>query len=400
MRFRLTVLILLIINVPLQSRDIDLDAIYLKSGSRIYTDIVSEKEKLYSDISSLFIDSNVIYAVWSNGEEILYIKEFSGINIVYIYTKGNLKRRELGRFPGTVTAAVHGARGNIVTFKTIYYNDNAEAESRIVHVDLISDKITEEPSKSLFLDFSPAPRRRGIIRQGRDGIFRKDPFTGVTTKILPSGEYSGMECSGEPVITYLSPDGRNSLLVCGSGGNYSARLLYDGKRKDLNRISSGSDIRWIGNDMFVYRAGGAGDYSVRVYDAAQGVSRVLLSGTMNPDIHFSEKAGLITCLDNQVINIFTSDMRNRIETGIEGEESTFSPDGRKFISLYRKKLYVTSLTMIQKYRIEIRRRGENILALYRKANRLKGDWENEFTPEYLSKKISQYEKVLKSKDIR
>ncbi|HOP62259.1 MAG TPA: hypothetical protein PK906_02730 [Spirochaetota bacterium] len=397
MKFRLTVLILLIINVPLQSRDIDLDAIYLKSGSRIYADIVSEKERLYSDISSLFIDSNVIYAVWSGGEEILYIKEFRGINIVYIYTKGNLKRRELGRFPGTVTAAVHGARGNLVTFKTIYYNDNAEAESRVVHVDLITDRISAEESKSLFLDFSPAPRRRGVIRQNRDGIFRKDPFTGARTKIHSAGDYSGMQCNGEPVITYLSHDGRNSLLVCGSGGNYSARLFYGGRKRDLSGISSAGDIRWISNDRFVYRSGGAGDYSVRVYDAGKGRSFAILSGTMNPDIHFSEKAGLITCLDNQVINIFTADLRKKIITGVEGEESTFSPDGRKFISLYRKKLYVTSLTMLQKYQIEIRRRAENILSLYKKANSLKNDWENGYTSEYLSKKISQYEKVLKRK---
>jgi hypothetical protein len=115
---------------------------------------------------------------------------------------------------------------------------------------------------------------------------------------------------------------------------------------------------------------------------------------MNPDINFSERAGLITCLENQIINIFSADLKNRIETGIEGEETSFSPDGRKLISIYRGKLYVTSLTMLEKYQIEIRRNAANLLDLYRKAAKSKSDWENAFTPEYLEKKISQYDKLI------
>jgi hypothetical protein len=396
MKFRLTLLILLIINVPLSARDIDLDAIYMKSGSRIYTDIVASKEKIYSDISSLFIDSNVIFSSWSGGDDILYIKEFRGINIIYLYSRGTFEKREMGRFPGTVTAAVNNARGNLVTFKSIFYNDEAEAESRNIHIDLVTGKIVEEKSGSLFLDFSAHPSAREIIKQGRDGIFRRDPFTGTSSKLVPAGDYSDMQCQGDPVIAHISPDGKNRLLVCGSGGSYNARLIQKDSRRDINGIASAGDIRWIGNSRFVYRSGGAGDYSVRVFDTIRGSSFELVSGTMNPDIRFSERAGIITCLDNQIINIFSSDLNSRIETGIEGEETSFSPDGRKMISIYRGKLYVTSLTMLEKYQIEIRRNAANLLDLYRKASTSKNDWENAFTPEYLDKKISQYSKFLKN----
>jgi hypothetical protein len=396
MKFRLTLIILLLINVPLSARDIDLDAIYLKPESRIYTDIVSAKEKLYTGISSLFIDSSVIYSVWSGGDEILYIKEFRGINIIYLYSRGSLEKREIGRFPGTITAAVNNSRGNLVTFKSIFYNDEAEAESRNIHIDLVTGKILEEKSGSLFLDFSAHPSTREIIKQGRDGIFRRDPFTGSSSKLVPSGEYSDMQCQGQPVITHISPDGKSRLLVCGSGGSYSAKLLRGGNRSDITGINSAGDIRWINNSRFVYRSGGAGDYAVRIYDANKGSSFQLISGTMNPDINFSERAGLITCLDNQIINIFTSDLSSRIETGIEGEETSFSPDGRKLISIYRGKLYVTSLTMLEKYQIEIRRNAATLLELYRKAEKSKIDWENAFTPEYLEKKITQYQKFLNS----
>lgn len=396
MKFKLTFLILLIINVPLQSRDIDLDAIYLKSGSRNYIDIVSAKERLYTDISSLFIDSNVIFAAWRGGDNILYLKEFRGINIAYLYQRGSLDRREIGRFKGTVTAAVNNSRGNLVTFKSIFYNDNAEAESHNIHIDLNDGKIIDEKSGSLFLDFSLYPSARAIVRHGKDGIFRRDPFTGISSKISLYSDYSDMQCQGEPVIAYISPDGKSRLFVCGSGGSYSARLIQGGGRRDLNGIVSGSDIRWISNTRFVYRSGGAGDYSIRIYDSAKGSSFDIISGTMNPDIHFSERPGLITCLENQMINVFSADLKTRIETGLEGEETSFSPDGRKMISIYQGKLYVTSLTMIEKYQIEIRRSAANILSLYRKAYGSKNDWENNFTPEYISKKISQYEKFLKT----
>ena len=396
MKFRFTLLILLIINVPLSARDIDLDAIYLKPESKIYADIVSAKEKLYTDISSLFIDSSVIFSAWSGGDDILYLKEFRGINIIYLYSRGTLEKREIGRFPGTVTAAVNNSRGNLVTFKSIFYNDEAEAESRNIHIDLVTLKIHEERSGSLFLDFSPHPSTREIIKQGRDGIFRRDPFTGTSSKLISPEDYSDMQCQGQPVIAHLSPDGKNRLLVCGTGGSYSARLLRGGSRSDISGIVSAGDIRWINNSRFLYRSGGAGDYSVRIYDSNKGSSFQLISGTMNPDINFSERAGLITCLDNQVINIFSSDLSSRIETGIEGEETSFSPDGRKMISIYRGKLYITSLTMLEKYQIVIRRNASTLLEFYKKAARTKNEWENTFTPEYLNKKISQYEKFLKS----
>jgi len=396
MKFRLILLILFLINVPLKARDIDLDAIYLKPGSRNYIDIISAKEQLYTDISSLFIDSSVIFSAWSGGDDIIYVKEFRGVNIIYIYSRSGLKSRELGRFPGTVTAAVNNSRGNLVTFKSIFYNDNAEAESRDIHIDLVTYKIIEEKSGSLFLNFSPYPSAREIVEQSSAGISRRDPFTGRSSKLISRSDYSDMKCNGEPVIAHISPDGKGKLLVCGSGGNYSARLLHGNNTRDISGIVSAGDIRWINNDRFIFRSGGAGDYSVKIYDTDKNSSMTIISGTMNPDIHFSERPGLITCLENQMINIFSSDLKKRIETGVEGEETSFSPDGRRMISIYRGKLYVTSITMLEKYQIEIRRKAKKILSLYRKASESKNDWENGFTPEYLSKKISQYERFLKN----
>jgi len=395
MKLKFLAILLVLINVPLFSRDIDLDAIYINSGSPLYKQIVAEKEKLYSTISSMFIDSNIIYAAWADGDRILYVKEFSGINIVYIYSKADMSRRELCRFPGTVTASVHNSRGNMVTLKTIYYNDDAEAESKNFHIDLSTLEIKEEISHSLFINFSPYPRARAITRQGKDGIYRYDPFTEKSSGIITQDLYQDMQCQGEPVIAYISPDEKKKLLICGNGGAYEARVISGGTKTGINGVTSAGDARWISNNRFIYRSGGGGDYSARVYDLNTKKTMELVSGSMNPDIHFSERPGLITCLENQMIIIFSADLKDKTVTGIEGEETSFSPDGRKFISILQGKLYVTSLTMVDKYQIEIRRNAENLLSLYRKASGMKNGWENEFTPEYIDKNISQYEKYLK-----
>ena len=110
------------------------------------------------------------------------------------------------------------------------------------------------------------------------------------------------------------------------------------------------------------------------------------------------EAGIITCLDNQVITVIPRDLKKRIDTGVEGEESYFSPDGRKFTSIYLGKLYVNSLNMIEKYRLDIRRNAEDLLVMYRKAADTKSVWQSDYTPEYIRKKINQYDRFLKMKE--
>jgi len=90
----------------------------------------------------------------------------------------------------------------------------------------------------------------------------------------------------------------------------------------------------------------------------------------------------------------------RIDTGIEGEESYFSPDGRRFTSIYLGKLYVSSLNMVEKYRIDIRRNAEDLIKLYRKAAESKSIWESDYSPEYINKKVRQYDRFLKMKEIK
>jgi len=399
---KISVLILLfiisIINVPLLSRDIDLDAIYLKKNSSLYRQITSAKEKLYIDISSLFIDSNVIYAEWANGDEIIYIKEFSGINIVYKYIKSSRSRNEIARFTGTVTSSFLSRNGDFLYAKTLFYNDNAEAVSEAVVININSRDVVKKKSGYLFIDFTVHPSGRSIVHHTGKGIFRTDSNTGESRLIIASDHFNDLTSGGDPVLAFISPDEKKTVLISGNGGSYRSRIISPSGQSVLNGISSNSDIRWIDNSRFLYRSGGGGDYSVRVYDITSGKSKEILSGTMNTDINFSEVPGIITCLDNQMITVISRDLKKRTDTGVEGEESYFSPDGRKFSSIYLGKLYVTSLNMIEKYRIAVRRNAEDLLKLYIKSAETKSVWENDYSHEYINKKINVYDKFLKIKE--
>ena len=389
------ILIFLLINVPLIPRDIDLDAIYLEKNSSIYRQLVIAKEKLYTDISSLFIDSNVIFAEWSGGSDIIYIREFRGVNIVYRYMKNSRKKLEIARFGGTATSAFLNRFGDTLYVKTLYYNDDAEAESETIVIDIKTGSLMKKKSGRLFLDFTLHPSGYGIVWQTGEGIVKSFPFEGESKLLVKRDDMGELVSGADPVLAFISPDEKNTVLISGNGGSYNARLLTRSGHVGINGITSGSGLSWIDNNRFIYRSGGGGNYSVNVYDVKSGRSRILISGTMNPDIKFSVAPGLITCLDNQMITVFSRDLKKRINTGIEGEESYFSSDGIKFTSIYLGKLYINSLSMVRKYSIEIRRNAETLLSLYRAAAKDKSSWQNDYTPKYISKKIRQYEKFLK-----
>jgi len=393
------IIILLSINVPLLSRDIDLDAIYLKKDSAVYRQLTSTKEKLYDRISSLFIDKNVIYAEWSGGDDIIYIKEFSGINIVYKYTRSSRSRMEITRFNGTVTAAMLNKTGSFLYTKILYYNDDAEAVSETLTVNIDSGDLSRKRSGFLFLDFTLHPSGRGLVHQSGQGIVRTDSVTGDSRLVVSRDLFGDISSGGDPVLAFISPDEKKKVLISGNGGSYKTKIVTSSGQTALNGVSSNTDLRWLDNSRFIYRTGGGGDYSVRIYDINSGKSKEIVSGTMNPDINFSEIPGLITCLDNQVITVVSRDLKKRIDTGIEGEESYFSPDGRRFTSIYLGKLYVNSLNMVEKYRIEIRRNADELTKLYRKAAETKSIWESDYTLEYINKKIKQYDKFLKMKEL-
>ena len=95
--------------------------------------------------------------------------------------------------------------------------------------------------------------------------------------------------------------------------------------------------------------------------------------------------------------LFRSDLRGNesVNTGLEGEDISFSPDGNRFVSLYLKKLFLTSVATIRKKNIEMAKIGQRISSLYRQILGSPGDLANEYSSEYVRKKLSAYDRIRK-----
>lgn len=387
---------LMLVNVPLVPRDIDLDRMYINPQNAIYAQLTQAKEKIYSGISSLAVDTRVIYAEWANGESIVYIREYNAVNIVLAYNRNSGKKNELARFSGTVTSSSLNSSRDTLVVKTLEYGESGAA-AVIWFISLRDRSAVKHSSPYYFLDYTMIPGSDSILIQGRNGLVRMNPMGDIKEVMVPASRYKEIE-GGEPVLSFISPDSKRSVLISGKGGSYNARLLSGSSSSDIPGIVSTSDLCWISNSKFAYSGGGAGEYTVNVYDSTARKKAVIVSGTLNPDINFSREAGMLTCLDNQMIVIFSCTSLKRKDTGLEGEEVYFSPDGRKFTSIYRGRLYVTSLNMLQKNRLAVRRNAENISSIYRSALRERASWQNDYSKTYIEKKARLYENFIRTMD--
>lgn len=391
----LTAILLLLLNVPLLPRDIDLDRIYIDPADNIYLQLTSAKEKIYSEISSLAVDTKVIYAEWINGDDIAYIREYNSVNIVYIYSRNQGKKNEIARFGGTVTSSSLNSTRDTLVVKTLEYTGSG-ASADIYFIGLSRKSLTRISSPYYFLDYTIIPGSDSILLYAGKGLVRLNPEGIEKELVFPADRYKGLPRSKDPVLAFISPDSRKKIFITGTGGSYDARLVTPSSTSDVSGITSTADLCWIDNNRFAYCGGSAGEYTVNIYDLAAGKKAVLLTGTLNPDINFSRESGMLTFLDNQMIVLFPLQDFRRKNTGLEGEEAYFSPDGRKFTSLYRGKLYITSLNMLQKNRIAVRRNAETILSIYKSALGRKNVWLNDYSGNYIEKKYKLYDNFIRT----
>ncbi len=392
-RFLLSCIILLIINVPLISRDIDLDGIYLNKTSGLYSRICETKKSLYDKIASEKIESSVIFSQWLTGSRIIYIKEIKNLNLICIRDLRRRSRRVIARLNGTVSSSILSDSGRTLALKMLYSSESYYPRAMNVYIDTVEGKITTEDSSNMFRDKSFMPGRDLIIRDAGNRLISYNPFKKKITTAVTSREYRIISKKNSPVIALFSPNRDRKILISGSGGSYNTLLMKGTKRTRLEGVTSCSDIGWVDNARFMYRSGGPGYYSVNIYDAALKKIRPLLKGTMNPDINISRHAGIVTFLDNQIINIYYPSAGRTTHTGLEGEEAYFSPDGTRFTSLYLGDLYITKLNGLLRGSTDIRRKASLLLELYQEARSNSSIWENDYSKQYIKRKVLQYRKI-------
>lgn len=378
------------------SRDINLDSIYIKKNSPYHSKLMASKLDAYAVAASRFIVRDVIFADWLNGHEIIYIRELPETNIIGSYHLDRQGHREIARIHGTVTASVLSLDGRYLYLKILTIGKQpVPANSRIVF-NVVNGSMKSEKAPFPFLDFTLSPTGGILVESGR-GIIEYFPDSESSKVILQKKEYTSLFDGNNPIMLHQAPNKKNSLIISGSGGQYSAFIFSAKNRKKIDDITSATELFWINNNELLYRSGYTGEYSITLYNILKGKKETIISGSLNTNLHAPHHGGPVSLLLNQVITLYTPLDRSLFMTGLEGEDVRFSPDGSHFVSLLYKKLFLSRTESSRIRNRELISNSENLISLYRTINSDSSQWENEYTGQYIGKKIGTYTMFIKSK---
>jgi hypothetical protein len=384
------------LNEPLLGRDINLDEIYFKKPSRTLSKLTLLKLEAYQRAAGRFVDRDVIFAGWLSGQELFYIKEFRELNFntLYRYHIHTGRSTEILKIPGVVTVARAPSSGKFVAMKRLILSGTDMPRGETLLYAFGGKKLTTVPSSSAFLDFDLPAEGESFIYESEGGFTELFPDSGIKRLVMGKDRYPGIESSGNPSIAFYAPGRRSVLVINGGGGSYAGRLISGRQTQSIKGISSAGEVAWISPHRFVYRSGHAGYFSVIQYDTRTRASTQLLGLSMHTNICYSPNANVLSFLKDHVIHIRRLTPGKDFLTGLEGEDVSFSALGGNFSTILFKKLFIVNLETLQKRQGDLRRCWEEILAVYldAKGNRL--EMVNEYSLDYVNRKIHVYTSLL------
>ena len=378
------------------AREINLDELYIKHSSPYLKRLSLLMLDTYEKVDAVFVDRNVIYSAWLSGNYILYIKELSGKNNNAIYMH-NIQKKQgevLKIIPGVITYARVSRDGRYLFFKRLTGEKSEIPYGEICVLHLIDKRFSSFRTKHPFIDFSVNDSDGTMLIESEDGVVRYDPWTGKKTVVMKKNSYSDIATAENPTIGFYSPDESSFLIINGGGGNYRAKIFSRGKSNRLRGITASSELYWIDNFTFVYRSGSAGNYNVMIYNVNSGKKQYLLKYSLNTNITFSQHPRIITFLRDQVIVVYSMKDRQQLTTGLEGEDVAFDPSGRLFTSLKLKRLFIVNIFTLARKQMELRRCWKQILEIYESLKNNSHSFDNEFSEEYIDRKIKLYRSLL------
>lgn len=378
---------------PAFSRDINLDAIYLDSRSPAYARLIEKKLDAYQAAQSQFIDRNVIFAVWIDGITVLYIREVADLNIVTAFNRNTRSASEMCRIEGTIVAVKPSSNGKYLFIKRLRQGKDLIPFGETVTLDTAARTVTAGRPSYPFIDFSLSASGNALLTETSEGIQEFSPDTGSRMLVLKKSSYADIASPGTPALAYFSPNGTKTLILSGSGGSYRSKLITPGASWLLEGVTSASEISWINNNQFIYRSGGPGNYLLKLYDTTKRNSSRLVDNSLNTNLQFSGKPKMAAFLKDQIIQVFDIRKNDITTTGLEGEDVLFSPDGNRFLSLFQKRLFIANFYTVKKKSMELIKNSREILGMYRALLSSRDGWANDYTGDYLRKKIAVYQKI-------
>ena len=372
------------------ARDINLDNIYIKKNSPNYKRLLNKKMDAYQAVNSRFIDRNVIFAHWLNGFEITYVKELHNTNIIYLYNKKTRKKNEIARLKGAISTVKTSSNEKYIIIKRIILNKRSIPVGETLLLNIISKKFRKIGTVYPFLDFTISPGGNSILYETRKGIAELFPESGIRTILIKKTSYMDIASANAPTIALISPNRKKFVLLNGSGGRYKSKILTEKKSWKLSGVTSAAEIFWISNSRIIYRKGTTGNFSVNIYNLDTRRSKNISGNSLNTNIQYSKYPKIVSFLKDQLINIYDLRKKKKINTGLEGEDIHFSPDGNRFVSILFKKLFLTRTNTISRKTIELKKISAHLARLYKKILKSRKYWANQYSKHYIQRKISAY----------
>lgn len=384
---------------PAMARDINLDEIYFKSSSPYQTKLLLGKLDAWFAVGARLVDRNVIFSGWMSGAELAYVKEEPGLgeNLVCTYHVQSKRSAVAARVKGDVMYARVTPNGRHLVIKRLIRKGDIVPEGEIVIVALPGGAQTILSRPNPLLDHTISPDGNSLLLESREGIEEYRIPGGSKRLVLARPACAAGVTQSSPTLAFPSPDRTMWVLLNGGGGTYRACLSGNGASREIRGITSCAEFWWLGKTAFAYRGGSAGDYSVVVHRVRDNSERTIGGGSLNTSIGYSPHAGILSWLRDGCIMLYYPSSGRHVATGLEGEDVDFNPSGSSFTALIGHRLFLADMDSLRRKGIELKRAMVRVLSYYEELSRLPEERSNEFTPEYLGRKIRLYTELLQPK---
>ena len=379
------------------ARDINLDEIYIRASSRLLHVLVNAKLDAYQEAEGRFVDSGVAFTGWFSGKDVVYVKEFPGteVNAVCTYDLRTGRQRELFRITGTVMALEVSADGRHIIIKRMVRRNSVVPDNELFVYYIPAGRSYRLASNTLFMDFSLAPEGNSMFRETGKGIEELALFSKVRRIAVPKIQYSLIVSTDNPSVAYFSP-GRNRYIVMnGGGGRYRGILFGAGRASIIKGITSPKEFFFVDNNTIACRKGYTGHFFVALKNLLTGREERFAYPSLNTSLYYSRVPGILSFTKDQMIQLYMPNEKRLLNTGIEGEDVSFSTDGVHFTALICSRLFIVNRHNLIRKRIGLRRSWRNIMRMYRELESRPGDMDNEFSAQYIGRKISIYSELLR-----
>ncbi len=385
--------------VPASARDINLDGIYLKATSPYQTKLLLGKLDAWFAVGARLLDREVVFAGWMSGAEIAYVKEDAGTgeNLVCVYRVPENRYSVAARVKGDVMHAAVSPSGRYMVMKRLIRRGDIIPEGEIVVVALPGGEQTVLATGNPLPDYTVSPDGNSLYLETEGGIDEYRMTGGARRRVLGRSACPEAFRKTSPTLAFSSPDRGRWVVLSGGGGYYTACLHGPGATRPVRGITSSMELCWLGNTAFAFRSGGVGDHSVVEYRVRDGSTRMVGGGSLNTSISYSPHAGILSWLLDGLIMLYYPAQGRKVTTGLEGEDVFFDPAGSRFTALVGRRLFLADLHSLRSRGIELKRAQEHLLSLYRELSRLPGEGSNEFSREYIGRKIKLYRELLREK---